>query len=218
MKHGTSALGFFLLATTVLGTACVGTRGSGTEAVNDRETEGFDQINVGGAFDLDVTVGPETKVVVSGDDNIVPLISTEVRNGTLHIKSEESINPELDLRVEVQTPNLEGLDVSGACDVEIRGIRGDEFDLDLSGASDVVLLGETGTLKIDASGASDLSARDLKAQHVEIDLSGAGSVEVTATESIDADISGAASVDVWGSPGEVSQDVSGAGELELHGD
>jgi hypothetical protein len=191
-------------------------RGSGTPMTDRRDVEAFDSIEVGGAFELIVHVDPAAaqRVEVSGDDNIVPEITTTVSGGELEIGIEHGmVRPKLDMKVEVWVASLAGLEASGASDITVEGLHGENFDLDLSGASDSRFSGSVDRFEIDLSGASDLDARELHAKIVDLELSGAGDAEVWASDRLDAEVSGAGNVRYFGSPKEVHQDVSGAGNI-----
>jgi hypothetical protein len=191
-----------------------GARGSGTSTNETRELESFEAIELGGALDLIVHVGAAQKVVISGDDNIVPEIETRVAGGKLHIEHEGWLRPELPLKVEIWVPKLEAIEASGATDIDVENLSGERFELELSGAGDVELRGKLDALDVEISGAGDLDARSLEAKQVTIDLSGAGEAKVWATTKLDVDISGAGEVEYWGNPSEITQDITGAGSLQ----
>lgn len=201
--------------TLVLGAGC-SLRGSGTPMTESRDIEAFDSIEIGGAFELIVHVDPTAtqRVEVSGDDNIVPEVTTKVSGGELDIEiGAAMVRPKLDMKIEVWVPALTGLEASGASDITVAGLHGERFDLDLSGASETTLRGEVDLFEVDLSGASDLDARELHAKIVALELSGAGDAEVWASDRLDADVSGTGDVRYFGGPKEVKQDVSGAGSI-----
>jgi hypothetical protein len=107
-------------------------RGSGTEMTQPREVETFDSIDIGGAFELVVHVDPSAtqRVVVSGDDNIVPEIETTVTSGELDIEMGASmVRPKLPMKVEIWVASLTGLSASGASDITVEGLHGEAFEL-----------------------------------------------------------------------------------------
>lgn len=192
-------------------------RGSGTELTEQRDIESFDEIDLGGAFNLVVHVAPGTtqKVEVSGDDNIVPKVLTKVAAGELDLSVDHwMVRPDHDLKVEVWVPSLAKIDASGASKIEVDGLHGERFELELSGASDSTLTGIVDQFRFESSGATELDARGLEAKTVELELSGAGKAEVWASEQLDAEVSGAGKVRYFGDPAEVKKDVSGAGSVE----
>ena len=192
---------------------CQGLPGSGTSKTETRQLPSFSSIEVGGACTLDVTVGKPQSVEISGDDNILPLITTEVRGDRLMVRTEKPVNPQLPLRLAVSVPRLALVSVSGAARGEVRGIGGELFQFHVSGAANATLSGATKRLEIQASGAGSINAADLKAEAVEVQISGAGKADVHATRSLVARISGAAKVRYRGKPAQVTPEVSGVGSV-----
>jgi hypothetical protein len=212
-----STLAVLSLATVLFGLTGCGTRGSGVSASETRELEAFTAIESGGALDLVVHVGAdEQKVVLSGDDNILPVIETRIRGGKLVIEHDGWLRPELPLVIEVWVPSLDAVEASGTTNIEIEGLSSGKFELDLSGATDAELSGRVERLDIDASGAADIDATELEAANVVIDMSGAGEAKVWATQALEVDISGAGRVVYWGDPTDLRQDISGAGSVRKH--
>lgn len=201
---------------TLLLSAC-GTRGSGDPVTEERELDPFHAIEFGGAIDLVVHVGAaEQKVVISGDDNIVSEIDTRVSGDKLHVEHEGWLRPKQTLKLEIWVPTLDSVEASGATDIDIEGLVGERFELDVSGAADAELRGKVTQLDIEVSGAGDVDARSLEAENVVLDMSGAGEAKVWATGKLDVDISGSGEVEYWGNPSEVQQDITGAGSLHRH--
>jgi hypothetical protein len=192
-------------------------KGSGTPMTEERELEAFDEIELGGVFTLVVHVAPGTtqKVVVSGDDNIVPEILTKVSGGELDLSIDHwMVRPDQPLEVEVWVASLTKIEASGASKIEVTGLHGENFELELSGASHSTLAGVVDRFELDSSGASKLDAKALQAKTVDVELSGAGDAEVWASETLDAEVSGAGKVRYWGEPATVNRDVSGSGSVE----
>jgi hypothetical protein len=190
--------------------------GSGIPVIEVRETEPFLGVDVGGAIHAEVIVGQPQSIEISGDDNIVPFIITDVRDGTLVIKTDHRgrMRPKERLMVTIVTPELQRLDVSGACDVEVEGLEAGEFNVDISGASQVAVSGRCDQLVAGISGASELQAVGMEAESVKIDASGASSAKVMATDYLIADASGASTIRYAGDPGSVKVDKSGASSIK----
>lgn len=188
-------------------------RGSGVEKKEERTVGAFTAIDVSGAYEVHVTCGKTPGVVVSGDDNIVPMVKTEVKNGTLHIYHDGSINQSKQLSVTVTTQDLRSISSSGASNLVVSDINNEAFAVEVSGAGSVEARGKTGALSIDLSGAADVVTRELQARKVEIEVSGASNAEVFASEELSADVSGVGNITYHGNPGVVNQNVSGVGSI-----
>ena len=187
--------------------------GSGDMETRTLDLKEFEAINVGGAFDLEITLGDEQKVVMTIDDNLWDNLEVEVSGGTLEIGWDKSCSPEGDCRVEIVVRKLEEVDIHGAAEVEIRDFHGDSFSFDVSGAAELEMDGTVDKLDINVSGAGDIDTRDLKAKSVKISVSGAGEAKVYASESFEGRVSGVGSIDYWGDPEHQRTKVSGIGDI-----
>ena len=67
------------------------TNGSGHVVTVSRSVADFSAIDLTGQANVVVSVGPSTAGTIKGDDNIVPLIHTDVRDGKLVISSKQAI-------------------------------------------------------------------------------------------------------------------------------
>ncbi len=191
-----------------------GVKGSGNIKTETRDLPKFTKIDFGGAIEMDVTVQKSQNVEIETDDNILPLITTEVKGDTLYISNRQKISWHNPVRVRVSVEDLDALHVSGASKVNAVNIKNDSFNLDVSGASKVKLQGETTNLDAEASGASKVEADNLKAVKVNAHASGASKVLVFATDSIDADASGASGITFSGNPKTVRKNASGASSVK----
>lgn len=187
--------------------------GSGTMKLEKRDVPAFSAVNISGAFDVEIVVQKEQSLEIEGDDNLLPLIKTEVKNGVLSINNEKSFSTKKALRVRISVPDLDAISTSGASEFTVTNVKSDEFNIEASGAGSIEISGETKTLEVGMSGAVNLDAKDLKAQKVNITNSGASSADVYASEELRASVSGAGNVDYYGDPKTVSEDTSGAGSI-----
>ena len=67
----------------VAGCNWIGVQGSGHARAEVRNTPAFSAVSVDGSIDADIAIGPGSRVELTGDDNIVPLITTEVHGDRL---------------------------------------------------------------------------------------------------------------------------------------
>jgi Putative auto-transporter adhesin, head GIN domain len=205
-----------LAALVVLLAGCGGsgtTKGSGHVVTVSRTVPGFTSIELAGAATVDVTVGKPAALTLRADDNVVPLIRTEVRDGKLVVSSKHGYTTSHELHLSITTPALDGVSITGTGTLTADGIRANAFSLDLSGAATITLAGETGALDANLSGTGTAELGDLVARDATVSLSGAGSVHVNSTASLDATVTGVGSVVYTGSPARVSTHVSGVGTV-----
>ena len=192
---------------------CGSVRGSGNLVNDSRDLSGFNAVDVGGVFQVEISAQKDFSVEVAADDNILPLISTSVEDGVLRIESEGKISPTKPIVIRISAPDIEKLDVSGVANVNLRGLKNSELAIDASGASKVKIAGETGKLTIDVSGATRIDADDLLAVDATIGASGASKVGVNVTGELRTEASGASSIVYSGTPQNVVRSTHGGSRV-----
>lgn len=187
--------------------------GSGSRRAERREVAGFDRLLVEGAYRVEVAVGSAPSVEIEADDNLLPLIRTDVEGGRLRVHSERGLKTKALPVLRVSVPDLREIELPGASDFTLAGLRNESLKVAVPGASRFRAEGETGRLEVSLSGAGLVDAEGLRARHVKASCSGAGSISVHASESLDASVSGVGVVNYAGNPATVSRNVSGLGRI-----
>lgn len=239
MKKDVPVLGA-LLAAAMLFASCKPhvIRGGGPETTENRTVPGFTKVDIEVPAHAEISVSPGATagVSLSGSQNILSEVRTEVREGTLKIFIREGAMMVTDekIRATITMPALEALDLSGASDADIKGtVSGNRLDIDVSGAGRVtaadvqvqdleadisgsgdlsIATGATGKASFDISGSGSVRAFGFVAQNIEADVSGSGDMEVNAVQQLDAEVSGSGNIRYKGSP-NIRQEVSGAGSI-----
>jgi hypothetical protein len=193
-------------------------KGSGNLKSEKRDVSGFRGIRAGGAMQIEIVAGKEFSVEIETDDNILPLIKTEVRGGVLHIEREGNVWTRSRSRtmVRISLPQLDELNISGATTANVSGVKSEQFELKLSGASKINIEGEAGALKVDLSGASKLDAENFRVAKADVEVSGASKANLFVSETLNADASGASKINYSGNPQTVTKDVSGASKISAN--
>jgi hypothetical protein len=190
--------------------------GSGKRASAVRTVGAFRGIALNSSVDLEFRTGPTQRVELIGDDNLVPLITTTVRDGSLTIDTGKARftthNP---LRAVITAPSLEGLSIRGSGDATLEGLDAKSFGVAIRGSGDVCLRGRVGSLGVSVDGSGDIQAQDLAAASAAIQLNGSGDITVKATESVAASINGSGDVRVLGKPKSVVKTVNGSGSFHV---
>ena len=192
---------------------CGGEHGSGNVRTEKRSVTGFKSVDVGGVFQVEVVAQKEFGVEVIADDNLLPLIKTEVDGSTLRIETTSRISPSSTVKIRVFAPDIDKLRVSGVANVAVTDLKNEAFAVDSSGASKIAVSGETSKLTIDVSGASKIDAENLKAGTASIDSSGASKISVNVSGELKTDLSGASKVVYSGTPTNVVTKKSGASSV-----
>lgn len=187
--------------------------GSGIAARQERLVEGFDAIRVDGVIDVDVKIGEPTVVVLQADDNLLPVLTTEVVEGTLVFSARQAYDAKTDVRAVVTLPALRSLTVEGVGDVTVRGLDEKAFSVTVRGVGSATVHGRTDALDVRVEGVGSAHLAELEARTVRAKVLGVGDAEVHAIESLDADVEGMGDVVYHGSPGDVRRRVQGMGDV-----
>jgi hypothetical protein len=208
------------IATALLLVACTstiriddGVVGTGSVIAEAREVDDdFDRVEVGGGIVLDVTVGPETSVELQAQENLLPILRTEVSEGTLHVRNTESYAATEPVRLTVTAPRIVGVSLSGAAVGTVDGLSADAFDVELTGGAELTASGTTAELKLVASGGSSAHLGSLAAETATVELTGGCDAELAATDRVGGEASGGSTLRVDGGAA-VDVDASGGSEV-----
>lgn len=235
-----------LAAVSALAVACDGStlvgdrvRGSGDVAVETRTIADFDRVVHAGEGAVLLDAGPESRIEIETDDNLLDHIETEVSDRTLTIRTERDvdIDPSDGVTYRLPCPPISGvtlagagtidlagcatsgrleLTLSGAGTVSAPGLDVSELRVSLPGAGSVELDGHADRIDLQLSGAGDVEAVDLRAVEANVDSTGAVSASLWATDRLELRLTGAGSVRYHGEP-SVTSTVTGVGRIEALG-
>ncbi len=210
-------------------------KGSGNVSSEVRHVSGFSGVDVSSALEVVYTEGPEYRLEVVADDNLISYIKTEVHGNKLRIGVREgkSFKKVTKTEVHITAPSLTDIELSGAsrfeavntihgtnlktrlsgassvvCSVELSSLQGD-----LSGASTLTVAGGTTNANLSASGASSYKTGGLTTEKAIIDFSGASTGEIKVLSTLVANLSGASRLHYSGNP-SVSSNTSGGSTIQ----
>lgn len=190
-----------------------GIKGSGDLETRELDLPPFERIVLECGLDIDVQVGGKRSAAVTLDDNLLDEFVAEVKDRTLRIDWRHNCRPSRECRLDLTVPSLAEVVIDGAGDVDVGGIAGERFAVEINGAGDMELDGEVDRFELEINGAGDVDADRLLAREVSVRVSGAGDAEVHATERLEAEVSGVGDVTYAGSPEEREVRVHGVGSV-----
>ena len=176
-------------------------------------------------YEIEVTKGHEKGVTIVYDSELEKCLEVKCFNGKLILAMDSKVKRILSssgIKVYLQMPTIEDIDLSGAAKLTTSGIfKTSKLNIDLSGATSVKGLHISGSeLSIDCSGASSLSISGDFSRSIEADVSGASKVIITGNSGdLDVEASGASNVCIVGDfSGCIDTDASGASKVTINGD
>jgi hypothetical protein len=190
-------------------------KGSGNLQTETRPVERFTAIRVSGTASLEIEQTGQESLSLTADDNLLPLFTSEVRDGTLllGVTDGKIFWKGKGPRFKVTVRELQKLKVGGAASVKATNLDSDSLSISISGAGSGSIAGRSNNLSISVSGAGSLDAVDLQAKRAIVVVTGAGDVTVNANDELDVRVSGAGDISYIGSP-KLQSRVSGAGSIK----
>lgn len=175
------------------------------------DLSGFDAIEIGGVYNLDVTVGEAFRVDISGTPEDMDKIDVYVDGGALVLSQERrkgvkwNMNRGKEITAHISMPSLNALSIGGVGVGEIKGVESQTFDMSIGGVGEFVISGNCGTLEANVGGVGNMDLRDLKCKQADVSLAGVGEMSIYASERVKVSAAGLGSVDVYGNPKEVEK-------------
>ena len=180
--------------------------------------QGFHRISIEGIYELEVRVGGDFSVQVTGPKDELDEARVSVEEETLvfdqnHADPAASDHKGLGslfrlhrqgLSVKITMPRLTTLKISGVGNVDVSGIASGLITIDISGIGNVELAGTCVLLKARISGIGNLDAEDLRCKIAEAQVSGIGDASFYASKVAMVNASGIGGTSVHGSPALLS--------------
>lgn len=202
-----------------------------------RKVQSFDGIEVSSAIQIEITDGPANNTIqIDAPDNVLQYIKSEVKNGVLVLRVENSIQlNNSSMKVTFPHQKIRYIKASGASTVKVHptlkveqlkidisgasvlksAVMANKVIFDGSGASSVQLTGNAQDLEVDISGASNFKGQELKVANVMVECSGASTASVWAVDQLKAQASGASTVRYVKQDGlQINRSVSGASSVK----
>ncbi len=192
-------------------------KGSGKRVTEKREIAPFTSIETNGAFNIDIVCQKDVSMEIEGDDNILPLVSTEVSNNVLRLNPSQSYSVGDPFVLRITVGNLEAITANGAGNIRISGVSNEKLQISSDGAPAISASGSTKMIGIDTNGAAKIDTHNLRAAHAVVDSNGVSKVDLGVSDRLDVTVSGPSVVTYRGDP-VVNKTVHGPGKVEKRSD
>ncbi len=213
-------------------------KGSGTIKTEFRQVSNFTAVTLDGTGVLTITQTGQEGLSVTADDNLLPLINTNVEGTTLHIyfPPNTDVQPSKTIVYLLSVKNLSAITLNGAATVatpkltaqalavnlsgagaaSLQNLALTNLTVHLSGAGNLALAGQTQTQTVTSTGAGTYHADQLTSQMATITLNGTGNAFVRASTTLNITITGVGSLTYYGNP-TITKHVTGIGTIQQGG-
>jgi hypothetical protein len=204
-----------------------------------RDLSDFHSVVIRGPFKVYYSNSKDHAVAVSASstdarDRIVTKVSGSVLNISLESGMIKWWGKNQEFKIYVSSPSLKRISASGAVDIVLVDIlKGDDLELEFTGASDLIGKIECNTLNLTCTGASDVEmngkamsinarltgASSMKAaaftvKQAELTATGASNIKIGVTDHIKANATGASNITYYGDPKHLENTATGASSVK----
>jgi hypothetical protein len=213
--------------------------GSGKQVTEDRPVSGVDRVELMIPAKLEIVQGSSEGLTITADDNLLPLLTTNVSNGKLNIRYKPQYEvragkmPQITLTVKdlqslrvsssgtvmvgsLETGDFE-LDLSSSGSITIEDLQADKVNADLTSSGDILLGGSANELVLDVSSSGTFDAGGLQVKSADVELTSSGNVTLWVMQDLRARLSSSGNVYYYGSP-ELDENRSSSGKVISKGD
>ncbi len=215
-------------------------KGNGNKIIENRQSAmQFSDISVSTCVHLVISERRDGDILVRTDENIMPYVKMEVRNGLFRAWLENTSSRDMEgVRIDIEMPyngKINEITASAASSVTVlpllqadevelsatgasritANVRAKSLDIELSGASSANVTAECDELEISTTGAS--SVNPLKATCRSCDIEASGACKLSGTliaKECEFDISGASKLSLSGSTQKANAEITGASKLD----
>lgn len=164
--------------------------------------------------DVIVIKGDSNTVVIHADDNILPILSAAVVDGTMTLKNSTSFSTKNKIKVEVTTERLDIIDVFGSGTVSFGEVAQDHLGISIAGSGSVTAAGKVDSLKIEITGSGDAHLAGLEATQCHATISGSGRADITVNGNLKGNITGSGKITHTPSAKVVASQIVGSGTIQ----
>jgi carbon monoxide dehydrogenase subunit G len=213
--------------------------GNGRIVSQTRAVSQFNEVSVAGSGELTVSQGSEESLTIETDENLLPLVKSEVSGGHLRIGPKDvNLRPTKGIRYQLKLKNLNALRLSGSVNAGLGPIKTENLAFQVSGSGRIQSAQlQAKDLSAHISGSGRIQAAQLEVKQLSVQISGSGDTDVAGeAERQDIHISGSGShqasqlkcsqadAQISGSghatllvKDSLSAHISGSGEIEYYG-
>lgn len=219
-------------------TGSLSAKGSSTMRTEEREVEKFESLYVSNGINVYVSSGVSNRLKVVADDNLIPLVQTQVSDGRLTVRIKEGVSLKnhngINVYVAMQRIShlkaTSGADIKGtvpftADEVRMEATSAGAISLELTAqhvhvaitsGADITLKGKAETLQASATSGADLVALGFPVRSCAVSLTSGADASVNVTETISYTVTSGADLKCKGKPRVTGSKVTSGGDVVFH--
>ena len=198
-------------------------KASNTYVTKEIRTADFVKIQLTGSADVTYEQRqgkPHVEVYTS--DNVLEALDVIVESNVLKIGFKKGYKISYnDLKIRVQSPNIEGVYISGSGDVDLKpGIQTNHIVLSIAGSGDIDFNDLTATdLEVTIAGSGDVEGKHVTCNALKSSIAGSGDIDLEnlVAGTVKASSAGRGEVELKGTSETATYSIAGSGDIKARG-
>lgn len=209
--------------------------GSGHVVKEQRTLAPFHKVSVDLPTVVELVQGDTEDVQIEADDNLLPLIETQVINGQLRIQVAKGFNfpRPSKIRLTVNARQVDSLAVRGSADlsvahlqasklessiagsghITIRDLHSRDLSVSIAGSGNFEAQGTAATMDVSIAGSGDVRTPLLSTQKTSVSIAGSGDATVWVRQALSVSIAGSGGVRYYGEGILQESSITGSGRV-----
>ena len=228
-------ISLLLICLSLTACALAEVRGSGQVVSEDREITNVSGVTLASPGELIITLGDQETLRIEAEDNVLPLIQSEVEDGmlTLEIKKRVHFQPTQTIKYYLTVKELGSIHNTGLGSITALPIRSENFWVQVASGGNVTLDsletdtleaalnglgnlviggGQVDTQKVNINSGGSYQAGDLRSQAARVEINSEGEATIWVTRLLDAHLTSSGSLSYYGEP-KVTSETTGLGKM-----
>ncbi len=179
-----------------------------------RTLAAFNRLIVKIPAEIKIIISPENSLTITGDDNIIALLSSDIKHQQLTLTARKAYSSKNKLSIEIKTTQLNVIEQLASGDIYFERIKQEKLAIILHGQGDIYARGHVRQLDVSVTGSGDVRLAQLKADNARINIDGMGNARVNVSNQLNVSITGMGDVLYSGNPQSIHKNISGMGSVE----
>jgi hypothetical protein len=187
--------------------------GSGNIISEFRTLDPFEDVVITGVVVTQITYGESQSIEVRADDNIIDLLTTEIKQGSLYVELEGEHFSHITVEVDIIIPVLKSLTNSGVTTTTIRDFENlDILTIRNTGVENLNLSGSANKIILENTGTGSIEGFDFEVDTCQIQQTGVGDCRITVNELLTGSLTGVGNIYYKGNP-QIDVTITGVGNV-----
>jgi len=188
--------------------------GSGNIKTESRNIKGVSSVSLLGDGLLEIEQTGMESLTITADDNILPLVTSEVIDGELKLgpKNFGNLKPTEGIRYKLTVTGIRELSLTGDATADVRKLAIDRLSTSIMGDAKIRIDGTADEQEISITGDGTYDGRDLTSKAAKVSITGDGKLDIDVSDTLDVHILGDGNINYTGDP-QVSRSIIGDGHI-----